>query len=85
MPIDWDNLSPEEKERFCKITAKAKAIEEEATVLAQLQEKRKQYVQELISICRGCNDEKCIQNQECEVRKAYAMLFCKQEKTVVEV
>ena len=81
MPIDWARLTPQETENLLRIIEKAKAMQNEAFFLIELQEKRKQDVADLIGICRGCQDDSCRDNFDCEVKKAYVLLYNKQEFT----
>ena len=81
MPINWDHLNKQETETLLHIIEKAKAMQNEAFFLIELQEKRKQDVADLIGICRRCQDDSCRDNIDCEVKKAYALLYNKQEFT----
>ena len=80
MPVDWNHSNPQETINLLRIIEKAKAMQNEAYFLTELQEKRKQDVNELLSICKKCRDETCMQNNGCEVKLAYALLYMKQEK-----
>ena len=84
MSIDWSHLDPQETQILLRIIEKAKAMQDEAYFLTELQEKRKQDVNELLNICKKCRDETCQQNNRCEVKRAYALLYMKQEKTFLE-
>ena len=75
LPIDWSHLKPQETQNLLAIIDKAKLIQDEASVLISFEEKRKKDVEDLISICRKCGDDECTFNDDCEVKRAYSLLY----------
>jgi len=75
MPINWEKMTDEDKERLLQIVKRAKTIQNKFDILVdQLCKERNALTSELVDICRGCNDENCFSNDDCEVKKAYTIL-----------
>lgn len=63
-----------EQQRLQEIVQFARQVQKEYGIIYALKAKRGDMIAYLIDICRKCRNDKCFENNTCEVKKAYQLV-----------